>query len=310
MKGLQRIGCILMLVSSSATAMADDGAPAPDEITLKSGETIRGRVLTVERGSKVVLVDEAGNERTLTWADVADVERGKHTAKRKSRALPTPGPEGPGYDEPLPEEDEYEEATSDVDERAPVDHELTVQVRSNVPVDLVQRVGRERGVGSVTERTKPTTVCRAPCEATIDPREGSLIVTGDGIIPSPGFVLDRYDESATVYVDTGFKARRQAGLGIMIAGGVGTLVGGTWLTVALIADQPDEMKIAGAAVGGASLPALVTGIALFAGTRTTVEILPGKSRPPERHDKDEETAMFELDRRPSPIEPRYWLGEF
>ncbi|NUO54559.1 MAG: hypothetical protein HOV80_37430 [Polyangiaceae bacterium] len=76
--GMVISGALLAFFAAVGTASAGD-AVGNDEVLLKSGGSLRGTVVAVEPGTQVVfLVSGEKNPRTLPWAEVADVEKGKY----------------------------------------------------------------------------------------------------------------------------------------------------------------------------------------------------------------------------------------
>jgi hypothetical protein len=53
-----------------------------DEVVLKNGGTIRGTVVSIEPGSKVVIVEVGSKDpRTPRWAEVADVQKNRYAER-------------------------------------------------------------------------------------------------------------------------------------------------------------------------------------------------------------------------------------
>lgn len=156
---------LLGAMLSSTTAFAQE--LGSDEVSLKNGGSIRGTIVSVEPGNKVVILELGAKEpRTLTWAEVADVQKGKYVK-------PEPGPEGPGYEKPEPKEEPQEKP----EKKKPKLGDpgvVRLHVESPKPVQIFQSRILARGViggyGFVTGATAQ--VCSSPCDEIIETKPG------------------------------------------------------------------------------------------------------------------------------------------
>jgi len=287
----------------ATTAAAQD--LGVDEVSLKNGGSIRGTVVSVEPGTKVVILEFGQKDpRTLTWAEVADVQKGKYAPKTSDKV--EPGAAGPGYKLPPPAEEVEEEP----DEKAAV----IVHIDSDEPVRLVRR-GATRVVaigqyfGAFAQHHD---VCNSPCGKPIDTTIGhGFFVTGDGVPNSPMFQLKNLGNEVTVDVKAGNRGQRIGGAVMIAVGSVGVVVGALMLPIgALVIEGSlgDQLVIGGGASLGIGAGLIGGGIALVVTGRTKVEVFNG----PPKKDADAEALAppFEIDKRPVAVAPRYWLGEF
>lgn len=298
---------------SSTTAFAQD--LGNDEVSLKNGGSIRGTVVSVEPGNKVVILEFGAKEpRTLTWAEVADVQKGKF-------AKPEPGPQGPGFATPEPKEDEEDEeqpTKKKKGRKAAGRGVVQLHVESDEPVSVYQEVasGVVASGGYVMTVGVGRFLCASPCDQQVDGSSGqAFVVGGDGIPTSSPFTLSDQEGDTTLNVDPGSNAAKSGGYimlsvaGAAVAGGIVLLIFGTSQPVDngnpfSDATETDPAMVGGgiaALVGGVGLA--VGGIVMMATSGTDVEVVPGR-RP------STDGASFEIDKRTTARTPRYWLGEF
>jgi hypothetical protein len=279
-------------VVSPSIARADDAKAAAsageDEVTLKNGGMVRGTVVSLEPGTKVV-IQEMGSTtpRTIPWAEVADVERGKH----KATAAAEPGAGGPGYVDP-PEK------------LAGGPGVVNLHIDSPRPVKLVEHLGTSYGQAGTTmvivEHAQ--VACASPCDKVIDGSRGQLfIIDGDGVSPSETFVLNDRQGDTVVHVDPGSSALQTGGAILGFYLGIPAMIaGGTFLGVGAAVDgngtDGSGMITAGAVTLVAGSLLLGGGIAMMVAGDTDVEL---ESKP---------TKVSS--HRPASVEPRYWRGEF
>ncbi|NUP09274.1 MAG: hypothetical protein HOW73_24750 [Polyangiaceae bacterium] len=298
------IGALAFLCSSSASVARAGDEMGVDEVSLKNGGTIRGTIVTVEPGSKVVITESGSKEpRTLAWAEVADVEKGKYEKKADNDAV-EPGEAGPGYEAPIPEEEPAPSGPGVV----------RVHIESEEPVTLYERGATTVfGVGRyVAAVTQVRAVCESPCDKVIDGSRGQQFFIGGTDIPeSSTFKLRDRTGDTNVDVSPGNRGQRTAGVWMTIIGATGVAAGAATLPLGfadLGSGEDDTLKIAGGVSLGAGAALLASGIAVFVTGRTAVEL----DTPPKR--KADESASsaehFAIDERPAEVRPRYWRGEF
>lgn len=255
-----------------------------DEVVLKNGGSIRGSVISVEPGQKVVLLEMGKREpREIPWAEVADVEKGKF------------GDGKPTKDARAEEED---------DEPSGGKGRVKLHIESDEPVQVFERVGAAAGAvggyGFVMESFKE--VCASPCDREIDGSRGqAFFVAGDGVPGSEAFYLGDKTGSATLNVDTGSSAQIWGGATLVTLGGVAVLSGAVMLPLGVALDDAtvdgNPFVTAGAVTLGVGAAVLAGGIVLLATGGTDVEW-------------GEHTKAARIDGRPREVKPRYWLGEF
>lgn len=303
MRRFFRFASTLALVSVFATAAYADDNIGVDEVTLKNGGTIRGTVVSVEPGTKVVILELGQKQpRTLSWGEVADVQKGKFATSDEEK--PEPGPSGPGYDKAAPEEEEAAAPSGP--------GVVKVHIESDEPVDLYEHIGTSvvavgRYVAAIEHGRR---VCGSPCDIVVDGSRGqNFVVMGDGIPNSRPFKLRDRTNDTTLVVDGGSSGGIYGGV-MMISFGGAALLSGV-LTMALggalatTSSDAEPYFYAGGGLLGGGAGLLGGGIALVVVSRTKLEIQDGAE--PVKKDNDE---AFMLDSRPREVAPRYWLGEF
>jgi hypothetical protein len=271
------------VMAVSGVAAADLG---PDEVTLKNGGMLRGDVISVEPGTKVVLM-EAGSKapRSIPWAEVADVERGKYIDDGNAEATD----KGEASDK----------------EAAPPSGKAgvsRVHIQSDEKVQLHEELDSEYAqVGAYAVAvTRGRVACTSPCDQTIDGSRGQkFVVAGDGVPASKPFYLNESSGETTVRVDPGSTGRAAGGGVLVTVGTLGAITAATLLIVGAVSDSASSnLTTIGGVTLGASATALVGGIVLIATSGTDVEIMP-------KRDTGSAPA-----RKASARAPRYWAGEF
>jgi hypothetical protein len=292
-------------MSFTAPAWSEEAAqakPGADEVTLKNGGLVRGTVVSVEPGAKVVIMEGGAKEsRTIPWAEVADVERGKYD--------PRPGGAGPGYPTPPPPAQNQEDSSPPPNQpgvvRLHIDSPEPVRVFQN----RVMTQGYVGGYGFVAVKTD--FVCQAPCDKVVDARDGSqFVLTGD--MPAASFRLDDQQGDVEARVNPGSNGLRAGGYVGLSVGILGMLAGGTLMLVGALKNSSDETSAElsdapppreksalvpiGGVVIGASTAVLIGGIVMIVAGRTGIDVEP-RATPTKKA-----TAQARS--------PRYWMGEF
>jgi hypothetical protein len=325
-KSLCGLGVLLSIAVIAAPATADDTA-APDkkaagdkvdvgndEVTLKNGGLVRGTVVSVEPGTKVVILELGAKEpRTIPWAEVADVERNKHG----SRPSTSPGSAGPGYEDDTggdgdgDDEDAEERPAKTKQRRRELGDPGVVRlhVESPQPVKVFQNriigsgyVGGYRFIAGTTDF-----VCDSPCGEVVDARYGDRFRL-EGDMPATQFDLEGLSGDVTVNVKPGSRGLKIGGIvmtavgGAAILAGASVLVYGATLDAANIDfdgtvdtdDDGSDYMIPGGVTMGVGAAVLIGGIVSIVVARTSTDVQPGG---PDRAAR-------------APRAPRYWLGEF
>lgn len=269
------------VVALSGAASADLG---PDEVTLKNGGMLRGDVISVEPGTKVVLMEAGATApRSIPWAEVADVERGKYG--------------GDGDDKDGGKVEGGDKAAAAPSGKAGVarvhiDSEEKVQLHEELDTQYAQAGGYALAV------TRGRVACTSPCDQTIDGSRGQkFVVAGDGVPASKPFYLNEASGDTTVKVDPGSTGRAVGGGALITLGTLGAITAATLLIVNGVSDSADLGTVGGVTLG-ASITALAGGIVLVATSGTDVEIVP-------RRDTGSKGTQQATARA-----PRYWAGEF
>jgi hypothetical protein len=287
-------GVLLGALLSSNVAFAQD--LGSDEVSLKNGGSIRGTVVSVEPGNKVVILEFGAKEpRTVTWAEVADVQKGKY-------AKAEPGPEGPGYSKSEPKEEPEDSAEPEPKLGDP--GVVRLHVDSPEPVEVTQSRVLARGViggyGFVTGAT--IKVCDSPCDTLVRTKPGDTFeITGD--MPGKSFSLDGLKGDVTARVEPGNKGARTAGIIMISVGGAAVLGSVSMFVVGALSETDDFLLVGGGMLGGGAA-VLTGGILAAVFSRTSVEVTEGSPT------KSDAAEVFEIDRRTVARAPRYWAGEF
>lgn len=263
--------------ADASDADADD--LGDDEVTLKNGGTVRGTIVSYEPGQDVVIkVYGKKKPRTIGWAEVADVERGKYAAKPDDEEDdPAPGEAGPGFSEDEPRE-APEEIPIDTNEPGVV----KVHIESDDPeVALLEIVGG----GTITGHNFEVdfalgqVLCRTPCDQVIDARDGRpLFFAGDGVTESEPFSLRGKQGDVTINVEAGSAAAKSAGR-VLLYGGIPLAIsGGVGLGTGFALSDgggTSPVVIVGAVGLGVGVAAIATAIPLILTSDTEYEIAKG-----------------------------------
>jgi hypothetical protein len=311
MKSTQLRACFpkifaLSLAGAAAFATASSVAPrcwaaeqAPDEVTLKDGSAVRGTLISVDTGDKVVILEAGADKtRTIPWKDVSDIEKGKYAAESSAK----PGAAGEGYGKTA--EPDAEAAAPDASKPGVV----KLHIESPVPVTLMrtQPIGFVSAGGYTMGVAQTSNICNAPCDRLVDSTDGaSYSLAGPSFHPEP-VQFQQHRGDVTARVDPGSSTGRTFGTLLEIGGGTGLLIGGTYWFLGKStsaddqtqADRAEKMKSTGLTIAGISAVALVGGIVLDIASAQHVKLEPKK------------TAHRDPVGRPVAVKPRYWAGEF
>lgn len=296
---LSAIVSVILLIASSVMAQ-DLGS---DEVTLKNGGSVRGTVVSVEPGTKVVILELGQKEpRTIPWAEVADVQKGKYAPPTQGGET-QPGPAGPGYEEP----DRRPPGEEAPDPRKGVE----LRIESNRPVLLLESLGStvvQAGRYAVAIE-HGRVACESPCDRKIDGSKGQAFsISGDGVINSDPFYLKDRGGPTTLVVDAGSARVRAGGVWLTTFGGIFTGIGGLTLGLGYgltgDADLQNIMKISGGVSLGVGLSMLAAGIPMIVTQSTSVEVTDTAGESALNWNADSTSY------RPRARAPRAWAGEF
>ena len=293
---------LLSLGLFCGSARAD--GPGEDEVTLKNGGAIRGKVVSSEPGTSVKIIELGQTQvRVIPWAQVSDVERGKFAPK----AAAEPGPAGPGYTAPPA-------AAPPATDTPPAPKlgspgVVRLHIDSPLPATIIEHrsalIGTYGGYGLVLHGERK--VCTSPCDAIIDGGQGSDFRLADDDYPSGGrFSLATMSGDVTMHVEPGNSPKHTGGAWMLI---FGTIAFGTGLVMfplgqaAKVTDVSTNVDVnipnkgirnAGLGLLGGGAALLGGGIALFVTGATKYTLTPGAAPAA----------------KPTAIAPRYWMGEF
>jgi len=232
-------------------AQAEEVATGAAEIQLKNGDTMRGTIVQVEPGQRVIVI-VAGEQSVIPWGDIAQIVGGPREPAAPAAPAPTPAttaaPAVPTKGMPI------------------------VHIESDYPDAELSRIDGRSGTGF-----RSTFMCSAPCDKPIDGRDGHrFYIEADGMLSSPPFRLVNVDGPVTARV-TGLSFTRHAVAQSLVAMGSVLTFGGIMFTAVsfFMSETPTEehpdpqAEIRTARTGGivlmsVAVPALVTGAILLA----------------------------------------------
>jgi len=239
------LAAALVLAASvtSFSAFADDSV-GRDEVVLKNGGTIRGTVLNVEPGTKVVILEMGSKDpRTLRWAEVADVQKNRYEAEDAAKKV-EPGKDEPGYTSPSP--------AAPVEETPAGKGAVKVHIESSKPVQLLEHVGSAIGSagGYVVAIDQIRVACASPCDKVIDGTRGQeFAIVGDGVTPSNAFTLNERDKDTRIDVQPGSSGLRVGGVWMAIFGGSSLVAGAITLPLGYALDSTTFDPVTGTSIG-------------------------------------------------------------
>lgn len=269
-----------------------------DEVTLKDGGTVRGTVVSSEPGVGVKIIELGQSQtRTIPWAQVGDVERGKFAPKG---AAVQPGAAGPGYAAPPPPPPP-----------GPPRSAVRLHVDSPKPTMIYAHetaYGAVNGYGFVVDAATP--VCSSPCDRVFDAGLGQMFTAGgDGITPSREFTLAGRQPNMELSVEPGSHKLRVAGAWLTYGGVILTVVGGSLALAGALLPSTNTQYNAdgtttqtdagfgwvlptGLAIAGGGVAMIIGGIVAIVESKTKIDLHPMGST------------------GGTAVAPRYWLGEF
>ncbi|MGK3969238.1 hypothetical protein WMF38_35395 [Sorangium sp. So ce118] len=260
----QVVAGIMAVAPLAARAQSPELAPAArvsggeDEIHLKNGGMLRGTVVDVHPERPVVMVlAGTGEARTVPWPEIDRLERGMSAGPSARGAVPP---------EPVPPW-----GTPGI---------VRVHIETDEPqVQLMVVTGKStvRQGSSATRSNLADVVCRTPCDAILDSRNGEeFFFGGRGIVPSSEFQL--FDRSGDVFikVDPGSAFGHSVGQIMTYVGWLAALGGGLVIAKAYINEDQHESyhgaKRVGLGIVGAGAAIGGSGYILGAASQTTYEL--------------------------------------
>jgi small nuclear ribonucleoprotein (snRNP)-like protein len=289
------VGATAFVALAPGVALAAESAP-PDAVMLKDGTEVRGTLITVDTGNKVIIL-EAGSDktRTLAWKDVADIEKGKYakvTAKPGAAAGFKNGKDG--------------KANAAESEPGSTDTDKPGVIRLHIDTPTAVRVVKQRNVGNVyaggysMSVEQNTAVCANACDKIIDTTEGDQYYVGGEDFEAQPLKVGLMHGDVRAKVDTGNAAGRTLGNLGLWGGTLGLLTGGTvWLVGAVSSStDPETIKSkeslasTGMVVVGVSAAVIITSIVAKILSAQHLDLQPASGG---------KTATRKA---------RYWAGEF
>jgi hypothetical protein len=272
---LTLVGCLLGGLAHAEEPAASSPPAEAAEIQLKNGDSMRGTIIAVEPGQRVIVI-VAGEQSVIPWGDIARIVGGPKEASpsaASTAASPAPAPAA----EPVPAKGKpmvHIESDWDDAELSRVDGELGAGMYNNS--------------GQIGPQTLSRYVCRAPCNKLVDGREGhKFFISAPGMFPSPMFRLEDYDGQVTARVHGVSLARYMGGVIMAASGGMFVLGGTMFAGISFISENetptpenPDpartarQVRTVGVALAGIGAASLITGIVLLSAGRTRVELIP------------------------------------
>lgn len=300
---MHRIGpflCVLALgLCAAGTAWAGD--PGQDEVTLKSGGSIRGTVLVYEPGQsvKIDVLGEA-EPRVVPWSDVDQVLKGKYGPAPVLSPPPVPGPPPPP---PGPRLGDPGVVRVHLESPAPVTlvHEYTAAFPTTEShIDQLGNMVTRDVTGFATQRDP---LCQAPCDQLIS--VSPLRIVGVGFPASSTFNLTHDSGDVTVHVQPGSNAEHYGGIVSIALGSVAAVAGGVIfplnqaLSTTTDANTGAKVNVPNPGLRDASIGLMVGGLAAVGGGIALV-VLGGTKL----------TLSHGTASARGAVKPRYWMGEF
>ncbi|MBI4702064.1 MAG: hypothetical protein HY744_13075 [Deltaproteobacteria bacterium] len=262
-----------------------------DEITLKDGGMLRGTVVAVEPKKRAVIL-VCGEKRTLSWAEIDRIERGKHAAPAEPATKPEPAPKPEPRAEPAEPPEPFGVgglglrgtalAPGGPGQAPPPPGPGVVRLHIftddpsvqlyRVGVATFQQMGNTIQVGVGSEG-----ICQAPCDTIIDGRSGAdYYFAGKDIPASDSFQLLDREGDVAVAVDPGSGGLRVGGAWAVLLGGSFAVLGAIFLPIGLAVDSyssGETFTIFGEVSLAAGGGALVGGILMLSAGATEVELV-------------------------------------
>lgn len=223
-----------------------------DELVLRDGGFVRGRISELTPKERVVIVPASGEARVVPWSEIAEIRRA--SASPPQAAIPV-------------------KVEVEMVPTARLDIEISNPRR---PVTLFQVVDRGIAMGTygLAYEMRYRRVCGSPCgrQVVIDP-EASYFISGNGVTDSREFGLP---ERGPITLDV-----RPGVRGLWITGIVLTIVGSISFgsSIAVFAtgaskntaeDRKDEFRLVGGMLAGIGAPMVAAGIPMWIFGRTKV----------------------------------------
>lgn len=246
------------------TPATTEPAAPPHELMLQGGGFLRGTVLVLERGTRVVIEIEGGEKREIPWSQVAGVTGDN---------LPDASVDAPATTPQLVPEPAPRRRASAERSGTYVHLDLTRDRRVTLyeVTDEIVAVG----YGASLRASSYRSVCQAPCNLEVDASRGQqfFLVTGDKSLrtASRRFTLSELGGDVAITVKPGNPPMRLAGTVLMSIGIAATIAGTVFLIAGTkLPDQP--MRTLGAVLLGTGVPSLAAGIPMKVLGRTRYEM--------------------------------------
>jgi hypothetical protein len=236
--------------AAPAASSAASAAPAtlgPDEVLLRDGGFVRGTLIEVDPGQRVVIVPADGAPREISWSEILRVERGKHADGSPTTAAETAPATG-----------------------RPRVH-LEVSAGKSVQLYEIDGEARARGTAGPAYGMSYRSVCRSPCGVIVDGTRGQdFFLARDLVTASRRFKLDQSRGDVVLRVRAGSRALRILG-GVALGLGVAGAVAGALFTIG------DGTRVAGYALLGAGGAGIAAGVPMIVFGRTRWELVGSRS---------------------------------
>jgi hypothetical protein len=284
------------LLLAPGAASAADAALGQDEVSLKNGGSIRGTVVAAEPGVDVKIIELGATEvRTIPWAQVSDVERGKYAPTRSATPSSPPPP-------PPPPPPTYAPGPSFP---GAVQMPVRLHVSSPEPATVVAREEYAR-IGWTSIGLEQD-VCASPCGSVFNASSGMTYRIKGDFPTSPSFSLIGRTGDVEVAVTPGSRGLRAGGIVLIALGGAAVLVGAAVAAAGAIQSSTTTYntdgtttqgdgggtETTGFVVMGGGVAAIIGGVIALVSSKTAIDVhslgSPGQ---------------------PASIAPRYWAGQF
>lgn len=233
----------------------------PDEVVLETGGTVRGTIITLEPGQRVVLeVFGEKAPRTILWEHIHGVEPGKFAGRDESAEQKAALDDAAGA---------LQDATEASDERPLPRGVVRLHIETEDPNVAVFELKEGADLEDALEDEEAEhrrEVCRMPCDALIDGRDGRVFwFDGEGVETSDEFTLRDRQGTITANVAVGRQQSKSGGKALTVTGL--SLAGGSVPFIALGIIQTGQMddlgegdSMLGFGVALASVGVLLTAI--------------------------------------------------
>jgi hypothetical protein len=180
------------------------------EVKLKDGASLRGTIVTVEPGNRVVVI-VAGTQSVIPWDQIAEVVDGKgadHPSQPSQPSQPNRAMVAPAKEAPIIHIDANRYGSAEL---------LRVESAPWLPN------------GTPAPISTFQFICKQPCDKPVDVHQGDrFVISGPGILPSGAFALEGLTGPVTARIKPNFLRAPEGNIAAM---GLGTAFIATGIAV-------------------------------------------------------------------------------